>query len=258
MILALKLLLTPGLIAFVTLCGRRWGPGVSGWLMGLPLTSAPVSILLALQYSQAFAAHAAIGTIGGQTAVLVFCLTYSLIARKAAWLVSAVVACLAFLASIFLLNLLVLPLIPTYVLYMFTIAIISRLIRHSDLPAKANPPPFWDLPARMVIAALFVYLLTTFASSMGAQLSGLLSPFPMFGVILAAFTHQQQGQKAASNLLRGIVIGSIGFATFFLIVGGLLSSLGMVWTYLLATCVVLAINGFTLVRFQVLPTDNLG
>ncbi|HLI06681.1 MAG TPA: hypothetical protein VKV40_08945 [Ktedonobacteraceae bacterium] len=31
-----KLLLTPLLIGLVSLAGRRWGPAVSGWIVGLP------------------------------------------------------------------------------------------------------------------------------------------------------------------------------------------------------------------------------
>jgi len=49
LILALKLVLTPALIAIATLAGRRFGPSISGWLVGLPFTSGPVSLFLALE-----------------------------------------------------------------------------------------------------------------------------------------------------------------------------------------------------------------
>jgi hypothetical protein len=52
MLLTMKLLMTPLLIAFVTLVGRKWGPGVGGWLMGFPLTSGPVSMLPALPWAR--------------------------------------------------------------------------------------------------------------------------------------------------------------------------------------------------------------
>ena len=45
--IALKLVLTPLLIGMASVAGRRWGPVVSGWLIGLPLTSAPVVLFLA-------------------------------------------------------------------------------------------------------------------------------------------------------------------------------------------------------------------
>ncbi len=48
MILGLRLFMTPLLIATVTLIGRRWGPGVSGRLIGFPLTSGPVLVMVSL------------------------------------------------------------------------------------------------------------------------------------------------------------------------------------------------------------------
>ena len=41
--LILKIVLTPTLIAWRA-CGRRFGPAVGGWLVGFPLTSAPVAL----------------------------------------------------------------------------------------------------------------------------------------------------------------------------------------------------------------------
>ena len=61
--LLLKLILTPLLLGGVTLAGRKFGPTVSGWLVGLPLTSGPVSFFLALEQGTKFAAHAAQGTL---------------------------------------------------------------------------------------------------------------------------------------------------------------------------------------------------
>ena len=58
--MVLKALLAPLLILLATLAGRRWGPGVGGWLAGLPLTSGPVSLILALEQGPEFAARAAL------------------------------------------------------------------------------------------------------------------------------------------------------------------------------------------------------
>jgi hypothetical protein len=44
----IKLILTPLAITAIALAGRRWGPAVGGWIAGLPLTSGPVSLYLAL------------------------------------------------------------------------------------------------------------------------------------------------------------------------------------------------------------------
>jgi hypothetical protein len=86
MILAFKLIVTPFFIGAVTLAGRKWGPTVSGLLMGLPLTSALISIFLAIQYGAAFAVRSASGNLAGQASVCIFCLAYGLSARKYTWI----------------------------------------------------------------------------------------------------------------------------------------------------------------------------
>ena len=40
--LLFKIFLAPVLILLVSLAGRKWGHGVSGWLLGLPLGSGPI------------------------------------------------------------------------------------------------------------------------------------------------------------------------------------------------------------------------
>lgn len=249
MILVFKLFLTPFFIALVSLTGRRWGPDASGWLMGLPLSSGPISIILALQYGPDFAARSAIGNLGGQASVCVFCLAYSLASRKSGWLISSFAAVGAFLVSTFLWNYFSLALLPALAALLAVIFLVSRLIPDEPASVQSFTPPKWDLPARMVIAALFVVALTTFANLIGPQLSGLIAPFPVFGVILAAFTHKQQGAKSATRLVRGIVVGSLGFTTFFLVVAYLLPLTGILVTYLLAAFAAVGLNAILYFKF---------
>ena len=99
------------------------------------------------------------------------------------------------------------------------------------------------MPARIATATGLVILLTTVADELGPQLSGLISPFPAFSVIFAAFTQSQQGAKSASNLLRGVVAGSGSYAAFFLIVGELRTRAGIALTYLMASLVAISVSG---------------
>ena len=93
--------------------------------------------------------------------------------------------------------------------------------------------PQWDLPLRMTVSAAFVLAMTQIAGLIGPQMSGLIAPFPTFVLILAVFTHREAGGEAAANLARGVVLGSLTFAAFFLCVGLGLQWVG-VWAYLLA------------------------
>jgi hypothetical protein len=75
--LEFKLLLTPLLIALISLAEWRWGAKVGGVLVGLPLTSAPISLFIALDLGTPFASQLAIGVLMGLISQAIFCITYA-------------------------------------------------------------------------------------------------------------------------------------------------------------------------------------
>lgn len=234
MVLALKLLMAPVFIALVTLAGRRWGPEVSGMLTGLPLTSGPISLILALQHGVTFGAQSAAGNLVGQASGCLFCLAYAAAASRYGWIRSSILALLVFFASTGVGNALHIPFLPSLAILVAAVILVLWAIPVRDQPTRVVEAPRWDLPARMLAAAAFVLGLTTFAEVLGPRLSGLIAPFPVFGMILAVFTHRQLGGPAAGGLLRGVVLGSWAYASFFMVVASLLPTWGIGWTYGLA------------------------
>src|SRR6185437_12791676 len=115
-LLFLKALLTPSLIGLVSVAGRRWGPAVSGLLVGLPLTSGPVLLILALQSGTAFAADTARGIIFGTISVAFFCLTYAWAALRWRWPGALIASLVVFLVVTALLQLVILPLTLAFAL----------------------------------------------------------------------------------------------------------------------------------------------
>lgn len=258
MVLTLKLILSPLLIALVSLSGRKWGSTVSGWFLGFPLTSGPISIVMALQHGPEFAAASAAGLLGGQAAVCVFCLVYGYTALRFGWVVSALAGISAFFAAIFVLNLFTLTLPLAFGIIIAVVVIVFLLLPRSGGESKELVLPKWDLPLRMILAAVFVYMVTGFAAALGPQLSGLVAPFPVFGLIMSIFTHKQNGSAAALNHFRSYVSASAGFAVFFLIVGSVLPTMGIGLTYTLALVAVILLNGMTLFFLQKKPGGIAG
>ena len=242
-IFAFRLLITPFFIGTVTLAGRRWGPAVNGMLVGLPLTTGPISFILAHMFGLEFAANAAVGNLAGQISMCIFCLTYSLAAHKSNWIVSAATSISAYMLTTFLLHQVDWQLLPALASLLVMIVTTARLIPREPLAAYASLHPKWDIPARMIVATVFVFVLTTFADLLGPQLSGLISTFPIFGVVFAAFTHSQQGANSAANLLHGIVLGSTAYAFFFLTIAAGLTQMGIALTYPLALLAIVLVNG---------------
>lgn len=243
LILALKLLLAPTLIAVATLAGRRWGPAFSGWLIGFPFISALISIILATQNGLDFAARAAAGTLAGQAAVCLFSAVYILASRQLKWYWSILLALGVFFGCTALWRRFPLPLLPTLGVLLGIMGLLFLAFPARPPAGSAGSRPAWDLPTRMLTAVVFVLLLTNLSTWLGPQLSGIFSAFPVFGTILATFTHAGQGKDAVRQLLRGSIIGSLGIAGFYMVVGLLLEPLGSLWVYLLAAAASVLANG---------------
>ncbi len=258
----LKLVLTPLFIAALTLAGRRWGPAISGALAGLPLTSGPVSVFLALEQGKAFAAQAAVGTLAGLIAVGAFCIAFFVTAPNPHWLGAVFAGVLAFFLCTVGLDFLALPLWPTFaaVLAFLLVALFATGgSRSPDAMSKAVAPTvsptrsesaFHQIAMRAIIATALVLLLTGVAPALGSHLTGLLSPFPVFGAVLTIFAHRQNGPTAARRVLRGLLVGSIAFAAFFLVVGAMIERSLLLLTYVVASACALLINAaiFALLR----------
>jgi len=215
--LALKLVLTPVLVGAASLAGRRWGPAVGGWLIGIPFTSAPVAFFLALDPGPRFAQEAALGIMTGAISQAGFCLSYAWVAQRLGWAGSLLAASAAFAVATLLLAMLVLPALASFVVIIVVIVVtLSLMPARSTRPAGRIDFPRWDLPARMVVATTFVVVLTSAAPLLGPRLAGLLAPFPLYGSVLAAFAHRVEGRDPAVGVVRGLLLGLFAFASFFL------------------------------------------
>lgn len=253
-ILLLKLLLTPALIGGVSLAGRRWGPAVSGWLVGLPLTSAPVALYIALEQGSAFAAATAQGILAGAISIAVLCLAYAWLAVIMSWLPALGMSWLAFAAATWALQRIAIPVVPLFAGVVALLVVFLALMPRGVAKAARSIPPRWDLPARILIATAFVLLLTESAPFLGPHLSGLLAPFPIYTTILCVFAHRFEGPAAAARLLRGALLGTFAFAAFFLVVALLLAPVGIAPAFAAATLAAFATQGASLLLVRSRPT----
>jgi hypothetical protein len=248
--LVLKLVLTPVLIAAASLAGRRWGQGVGGWLVGLPLTSGPVAFFLALDQGTGFAAAVAVGSLAGAIAEAVFCLAYGWSAGRG-WPVALAAASIAFaLVGLGLRRLDWPP--PALAGAVFaTLGVALWWLPRRARVVAVPPPPRWDLPARMLITTVLVVGLTALAPTLGPRLSGLLATFPVYAAILTVFAHRA-GRAPAVQVLRGLLLGLFSFGAFFLVLGGSIERLGIAAGFGAATAAALVVQMGSLV-FVVRP-----
>ncbi len=241
----LKLVITPILMTGATWSVRRWGPAVGGWVIGLPLTSGPIMLFLYLERGPAFAAHAAVSTLLGINGVTACVVTYAHAARRWGWPATAAASLAAFLVMTALLRpITVSPAAAFLGSSLLAMAGLASLPREQHVTLGAAP--WWDLPLRIVVALAMVLLITSTADRLGPVLSGLLSPFPIFTLVMAVFSHQQTGGRIATPYARGLLTSVIGFAAFFLVLARMLQGFGLA-AFAFATLAALVVGGLAAV-----------
>jgi hypothetical protein len=251
--LVLKLVLTPALIGAASMAGRRWGPAVSGWLVGLPFTSAPITFFLALSDGTPFASTVALGTMTGTISQAAFCVTYGWLATRKAragasgsWPGALLGGCVAFALATVALRGLAWSLVPSCAMVIAALLVALWLMPDASGGIATNPLPRWDLPARMVVATGFVLALTAIAPALGPRLTGLLAPFPLYAATLVVFAHHLQGPGPAANVLRGLLLGLFAFTGFFAVLAALLERAGIGPAFAAAGAVAIAIQSASL------------
>jgi hypothetical protein len=263
------------IITGATLVARRWGENIGGLLIGLPLTSAPVSVFFALEQGRQFASGAAEGAMLGLIPVVVFCLGYTFAAnstpaRKTThlgavgrsgsggypWTLSALIAISLYLISVWAMSRVAPPLGWVVILVATVLATGKHVLGKGETGAITREAPVWDLPLRVSIATLLILGITGGARALGPKWGGLLSPFPVFTFVMAAFSHRQGGPEAALRLMRGVLSGLFAYLAFFLVVALLVEGQDLLLVYTLAACAALGVNGLSLALLIWRKNDN--
>lgn len=243
--LALKLFLVPFFLAIVSYASRRWGPGVGGWLAGMPLVTGPILFILALENDAVFTAHAAAASLSAVVSAIVFGAVYSHLCLRHGWPVAAAGAIGAWLAASA-----GLAELPGAVLPALGLAVVSLLVAPRLFPV---PPAFgamraerrYDLPLRMVVAVALVLFTTGIADKVGSGWTGLIAMFPLLSTILAVFSHAGQGPGFAVTMLRALAKGLYALTSYCVVIALFLPEWGVALTYLAAVAAALVTQWFT-------------
>lgn len=252
--LAVKAVATPLLIGAASVAGRRWGDHVGGWLVALPLTSGPVAFFLAADHGFDFASRAAVGMLAGTISQIGFALAYRALAEHGRML-AFTGGCVAFAAATIALSQLHWAALPTFALTAVALATAAAWLRRpahhvhqpglTDVVVPTVKPPRWDIPVRMAVATGVVLTITAAAPIIGDHLAGLLSPFPVFGAVVAVMAHHVYGPQAATATLEGLILGLAAPAVFFLTLALALPPFGLT-AFMLAIVTALATQAATL------------
>ncbi|WP_426228045.1 hypothetical protein [Pararhizobium sp. DWP3-4] len=214
--LLLKLTLVPFFLFAVSMAAVRWGPGVAGWLAGLPIVAGPILYLLVLEQGPVFGVGAAAAALSAIFASEAFNLAYAWTCRRYPYGIAALMGLAAwFVAAVGLTSL---PGTAAVALGAALLGVVAAqmFLPRTNVASKVISITRTDLMMRMVAGAVLTLAVTMLSASLGAQWSGVLTVFPLLGLILSVSSQRAYGPDFVVRLLRGMVLGRFSFAAFCL------------------------------------------
>jgi len=237
--LAIKLAVTPLMMLAISLAARQWGSLIAGLLSGLPLTSGPISVYMAIEQGDEFAHQAAFASLAGLASVLVAYLAYVLLTPI--WALPVVCAiCLAIFSASSWVLLSGASAVLSVAIAVAMMALLLWVTRRSASAPRPSAARTISLPVRLITATALVLLTTSFARVLGPQISGVISLIPIIAWPLTVFAHLEGGRDNALIVVRGNAISAIGVVAFYLVVAEMILSRGPLVAFSAGTAAALA------------------
>jgi uncharacterized membrane protein (GlpM family) len=249
-LLALKLLLVPALLAVISMAGKRWGPGVAGWLGGFPSLTGPVLFFLALERGPEFTVHSAVLSLSAVFSAVSFGIAYAWACRRLPWYGALACGYAAWTAAV---NLLVhLPLTAAWSLgiALATLLAAPRIFPRAQGQWGRQPLPAQELLLRMAAGAAMVLAVTGMAEALGPAWTGLFAAFPVMSTVLAVFSQRANGPGFVVAMLRAMIGGFYAYISFCVCVALLLDRWGVAATFVTAVIAAVAVQGSAKVIMQ--------
>ncbi|HEX4986144.1 MAG TPA: hypothetical protein VFV71_08765 [Burkholderiales bacterium] len=209
----------------------------------------PILLFIGIERGPQFAAGAAAGALAGGIAWLGFALGYAWAATRLRWW-GALAAGLCAYAAVAMVVVAAAP--PFAVVALLVVAGIALAPRGFPRPGPVHAQPSspgLEIGARMAAGGVLTLAVTRLSPQLGPGLSGVLSVFPVMGIVLAAFSHRSSGSAFAILLLHGMVFGFYAFSAYCLTVALAVAQAGVAAGFALALGVSLAVH-FCVLRYM--------
>jgi hypothetical protein len=228
LLLTLKLLLGPILVAGGSAAQRRWGQAVGGRLIGLPLTSLPLLVILVVAQGNRFATVAAGATLAGVSAQAVLTWMYARVAIRHRPSAATGAAIAAFAVTAAVLAVLSPGPVVAAALATTVLAVLLRRWPSADPSAadgrhrgraqrEAGDEVRSSTGVRMLLAGIFSLVVSELARPLGPDLAGLVTALPVLSLVMFALTHHDDGAAAVSDFSHGVQRGSFSVVTALLV-----------------------------------------
>jgi hypothetical protein len=212
--------------------------------MALPVNSGTALFLFSLSPGVAFATRTAASAMLAAVSISAFAVGFAVLARRLPWGWAILGASLAFLGADALLSYVSIPVELGFVVACAVAVLGWKSLGPAQTPSVPGEAKTWDIPARMVVALVVVFSVTTAGNVLGPEWSGLLIAYPVFTTTILVFERANYGPVSALSILQGLELGLLSYAAFLLCIGLLLERLGIAGTFLISLGATAAVQGY--------------
>jgi hypothetical protein len=209
--LALKLVLTAGIVVTASFVTERAGPLIGALVVTLPVTVWPAYVFLALDHDAIFIAESVVGGLAVNAVSGIFMLVYIVLARRRGLAVSL----LAALASWF-----VLAAAARFVAWTMTIAVLANLIvypvcifltrRFRDVVMPPKVRKWYDIPLRTLLVCMLMGTVLVISNVVGPLATGFVAVFPISTTCTMLILQPRIGGPASAAVIANGLFGLAG------------------------------------------------
>ena len=196
---------------------ERTSPFIGGIVLALPIVTAPAYLFLVLLHPPAFVAEAAQASMATIGAVLLFLVTVIALVRR--WPMPLVLV--GALAAWCLTGMLIRTVPPGLTSSLLILAAAGAIAWYSGrrvsltAPAARGRSPFYEIVLRGAAAGFLVIGVTGLADTMGPQVAGIFSSFPVALLTVCWFMPRRLDHAGIRAALRATQIGMASHLPFF-------------------------------------------
>lgn len=207
------------IVVIAAMVAERTRPALGALIATLPFSVGPTYVVLAMQHDAAFLSVAALKSVGGASATIVFIAVFARALERWSLPLALAVGFLAWSGAAWIVHRTDMTITVAVLMAGLTVGIASWTTQdlRNHRPALSALRRWWDIPLRALSVATFVAVVTGISSLLGPSGVGTLANFPVImssmGVILAL----RFGPRTASAMLSNSFGGMAGVCVSFLV-----------------------------------------
>ena len=219
--LALKLLLTAGIVVTASIVVERAGPLIGALVVTLPVTVWPAFVFLSLDHDAAFLAQTALSGLAINAVTAVFMLVYLLLAQKRGLLLSLCAAITCWVVLALSIRSIAWTVVSAGLLNLVAYGACIRLgnrFREAQVPRLGRQ--WYELPLRTLLVCALMGAVLVLSTWAGPVATGILAVFPISTSCTMLILHPRIGGRATAAVIANGLWGlfGIGWGLFALYV----------------------------------------